>query len=317
MSTRMPGTTAETANMNLRTTSTWPPYLISPKLTHPLGRLFMTCVLVPRLSEVHTQQVAVPRCSSDTLPSRPIEVEATTIEVMGPGGFTQKFRILRTQKLLRLRATIEKMMVEQGVDDHGARIFWKRRSSDWQLVSDDDTPGSLCMKEEEMVCYTWHIVVVINAENSSGSGRRYPFGVAPTCALDTLRGRLLSRSPDIQAGRFRLQYNDREVGPSDTPQTLGGEGKIIELLVKRIHSGRLTQTHIEILWNYFKDYPTINCNTCYSLGVVYELPSNTMLDQLAEHCETHHPQHCDALVAQTRRMTDKDIQEWLKELDAE
>lgn len=154
MSTRMPGTTAETANMNLRTTSTWPPYLISPKLIHPLGRLFMTCVLVPRLSEVHTQQVAVLRCSSDTLPSRPIEVEATTIEVMGPGGFTQKFRILRTQKLLRLRATIEKMMVEQGVDDHGARIFWKRRSSDWQLVSDDDTPGSLCMKEEEMVCYT-------------------------------------------------------------------------------------------------------------------------------------------------------------------
>jgi hypothetical protein len=52
-------------------------------------------------------------------------------------------------------------------------------------------------------------------------------------------------------------------------------------------------------------------------SVVYELPSNTMLDQLAEHCETHHPQHCDALVAQTRRMTDKDIQEWLKELDAE
>lgn len=49
----------------------------------------------------------------------------------------------------------------------------------------------------------------------------------------------------------------------------------------------------------------------------YEMPSNSTLDKLAAHSEAHHPNHCDVLVTQTRGMTDEEIEEWVKELDAE
>ncbi|KAJ6557515.1 hypothetical protein B0H19DRAFT_1234732 [Mycena capillaripes] len=82
---------------------------------------------------------------------------------------------------------------------------------------------------------------------------------------------------------------------------------------------RLTRTQIEILWTYFEDDPSINivCNPCNSMGAKYEMPSNTSLDELAAHSEAQHPEHCDALITQTRGMTDPEIHDWLKELDAE
>ncbi|KAJ7934791.1 hypothetical protein B0H13DRAFT_1854790 [Mycena leptocephala] len=153
------------------------------------------------------------------------------VQVINLGGVKRMFSLLRRHKILRLRAAVEKVFVGPK-----ANFFW--RSSDWQLLLDDETADSPYMRARETVYYyreapsflilqsglsdsmKWpaHIVVVVH----TGS-QRHKFGVASTYALGLLRGFLLPR-PGMRPG-FQLHYNGQPIDPADTPETLGVPNK--------------------------------------------------------------------------------------------
>ncbi|KAJ6579855.1 hypothetical protein B0H10DRAFT_2099447, partial [Mycena sp. CBHHK59/15] len=127
------------------------------------------------------------------------------IKVISLGGVEHTFRLLRRQKISRLRAAVEEL-----VGGPKVHLFWMSPSS--TLLSSDDTPNSLRMASLETVYY------VREALNMYMNSCRYTFIGAPTYTFESLRAILLVR-PEIQPG-FRLHYKGQEVDPTDTPEKL-------------------------------------------------------------------------------------------------
>ncbi|KAJ7877228.1 hypothetical protein B0H14DRAFT_3436169 [Mycena olivaceomarginata] len=84
------------------------------------------------------------------------------------------------------------------------------------MLSDQDTPYSLCMGNRETVYYAGHIVVVHEIVTTTAHSKpsKSTFGVAPTYTLESLRKFFLP-------GYKQLLYAGKELGPTDTPLTLG------------------------------------------------------------------------------------------------
>ncbi|KAJ6607331.1 hypothetical protein B0H10DRAFT_2072362 [Mycena sp. CBHHK59/15] len=98
------------------------------------------------------------------------------------GGVEHTFRLLRRQKISRLRAAVEELVGGAEGSPFLVRCLLLRR-----LLSSDDTPTP-CV---------WHSC-------------RYTFIGAPTYTFESLQ---------IQPG-FRLHYKGQEVDPTDTPEKL-------------------------------------------------------------------------------------------------
>ncbi|KAJ7697065.1 hypothetical protein B0H14DRAFT_3174526 [Mycena olivaceomarginata] len=145
-----------------------------------------------------------------------LKTQRIKIQVIGRGGFTARFSLRRRSKISRVRAAIAQL-----IDDPTARFFW--RSPAWKMLSDEDTPYSLCMGNRETVYYAGHIVVVHEIVTTTVHSKpsKTTFGVAPTYTLESLRKFFLP-------GYKQLLYAGKELGPTDTPRTLGTPN-IVEL----------------------------------------------------------------------------------------
>ncbi|KAJ7940115.1 hypothetical protein B0H13DRAFT_1850301 [Mycena leptocephala] len=138
-----------------------------------------------------------------------LKTQRIEIQVIGRGGFTARFSLRQRSKISRVRAAVAQLL-----DDPTARFFW--RSPAWRMLSDQDTPYSLCMGNRETVYYAGHIVVVHEIVTTTAHSKpsKSTFGVAPTYTLESLRKFFLP-------GYKQLLYAGKELGPTDTPWTLG------------------------------------------------------------------------------------------------
>ncbi|KAJ7846988.1 hypothetical protein B0H14DRAFT_3138616 [Mycena olivaceomarginata] len=140
-------------------------------------------------------------------------------QMIGRGGFTARFSLQQRSKISLVRAAVAEVF-----DDPTARFFW--RSPAWKMLSDQDTPYSLCMGNRETVYYAGHIVVVHEIVTTTAHSKpsKTTFGVAPTYTLESLRKFFLP-------GDKQLLYAGTELGPTDTPRT-GPEYRFVSETLK-------------------------------------------------------------------------------------
>ncbi|KAJ7907762.1 hypothetical protein B0H13DRAFT_1879306 [Mycena leptocephala] len=136
-----------------------------------------------------------------------LKTQRIEIQVIGRSGFTARFSLRRRSKISRVRAAVAQLF-----DDPTARFFW--RSPAWRMLSDQDTPYSLCMGNRETVYYAGHIVVVHEIVTTTAHSKpsKTTFGVAPTYTLESLRKFFLPgyKHPGTASAKiFPSQMRDR------------------------------------------------------------------------------------------------------------
>ncbi|KAJ7033816.1 hypothetical protein C8F04DRAFT_1395802 [Mycena alexandri] len=157
------------------------------------------------------------------------------------------------------------------------------------------------------------------------SGTNVGTNVAPieSGAPEAAPGRSPFRSSSTE--NYDAVVGDHGSGDNMQQSHLGGdaddsnhEGEMEEVKndTPEIRSRRLTQTHLEILWTNYEG--VFFCDVCGSNGVKYAVGANPgTVEEMLEHSEGHHADVCDIITTKTSGMSDTEIQDWLKEFDAE
>ncbi|KAJ7938628.1 hypothetical protein B0H13DRAFT_1851575 [Mycena leptocephala] len=141
-----------------------------------------------------------------------LKTQRIEIQVIGRGGFTARFSLRRRSKISQVRAAVAQLF-----DDPTARFFWPSVNHFQEEPGLENVvrPGyALLVVHGEP--RDGHIVVVHEIVTTTAHSKpsKSTFGVAPTYTLESLRKFFLP-------GYKQLLYAGKELGPTDTPRTLG------------------------------------------------------------------------------------------------